>query len=80
MRTKYKDRKLKSNDSSENLLEGIGEYRGGFYNANPHRFAMDYFGFPLYMFQQILLYFMFKSDQFCFIASRGKPMPSLIEI
>lgn len=80
MRTKYEDRELTSNDSSENLLEGIGEYWGGFYLANPHRFALDYFEFPLHVFQQILIYFMFKSDQFLMSCTRGRPMPSLIEI
>lgn len=71
MRTKYEDRELTSNDSSENLLEGIGEYWGGFYLANPHRFALDYFEFPLHIFQQILIYFMFKSDQFLMSCTRG---------
>ena len=80
MRTKYEDRELKSGDSSQNLLEGIGEYWGGFYLANPHRFAIDYFGFPLHIFQQILIYFMFKSDQFCFIASRGLGKTYLVAV
>ncbi|MEJ4069675.1 hypothetical protein [Clostridioides difficile] len=71
MRTKYEKRELSSNDSSRNLLESIGEYWGAFYLANPHRFCMDYFGFNLHLFQQILIYMMMKSDQFVFIASRG---------
>ena len=71
MRTKYEDRELKTNNPSDNLLEGVGEYWGGFYNANPHRFALDYFEFPLHIFQQVLLYFMFKSDLFLMSCTRG---------
>ena len=71
METEYEDRGNLTGDSKEDLLIGIGEYWGCFYLANPHRFAMDYLKYKLHIFQQILLYFMMKSDQFVFIASRG---------
>ena len=71
MRTTYEDRELKTKNQDENLIEGIGEYWGCFYKANPHRFALDYFEYPLHIFQQVLIYFMFKSDLFCFLATRG---------
>lgn len=75
MRTEYEDRVLNSRDKRKNILEGIEEYWGCFYLANPHRFALDYLNYPLHIFQQILLYFMFKNDLFCFIATRGKALP-----
>lgn len=69
--TEYSDRAKLTGDAEKDLLTGIGEYWGCFYLANPHRFAMDYLGYNLHIFQQVLLYFMFKSDVFVFIASRG---------
>lgn len=80
MRTKYEDRELKGNNSSDNLLEGIGEYWGEFYRANPHRCALDYFEFPLHIFQQVLIYFMFKSDQFLMSCTRGLGKTWLISV
>lgn len=70
--TEYSDRAKLTGDAEKDLLTGIGEYWGCFYLANPHRFAMDYLGYNLHIFQQVLLYFMFKSDVFVFIASRGQ--------
>lgn len=71
MITKYKKRSNLHKDSDVNLLEGVGKYWGAFYKENPHRFAMDYFGFKLHIFQQIILYMMNKSDQTTIIATRG---------
>ena len=80
METEYEDRGNLTGDSKEDLLIGIGEYWGCFYLANPHRFAMDYLKYKLHIFQQIFLYFMMKSDQFVFIASRGEPLPHYAEM
>lgn len=43
----------------------------GFYRSNIHRFAKDYMGLDLFIFQQILLYLMNKISFFMYIASRG---------
>ena len=72
MVTKTKKRaRLKANDSYTNLKEGVGKYWGAFYKQNPHRFAMDYLGVNLHIFQQIIIYLMMKCNQTCIIATRG---------
>lgn len=43
----------------------------GIYRANLPLFVSEYLGITLYLFQEILLFFMDKSDFFMFIASRG---------
>lgn len=68
--TKFKDRENLSKSPSENLRNGVALWCS-FYRENPHRFIMDYLGFNLFMFQQILIFAMDKSNLFCFIASRG---------
>lgn len=50
----------------ENLEEWVSYWR-----ANPHRFATEYLGLKLYDFQKVLIYQMFKSPLFLFVASRG---------
>ena len=42
-----------------------------FFRRNLHRFAIDYLRIPLYPFQEVMLYYMGKSDLSCIIASRG---------
>lgn len=42
-----------------------------FYRENPHRFAEDYLGVKLKLFQKILVYLCFKYPFFTFLASRG---------
>ena len=42
-----------------------------FYRENPHRFAEDYLGVELKLFQKILVYLCFKYPFFTFLASRG---------
>lgn len=68
--TKSVKRKNLSKSPSKNFTEGVGIW-AGFYRNNPHRFIMDYLGFKLHLFQQILIFAMDKTDTFCFIASRG---------
>lgn len=69
-KTEFEDRDDLSKSSSENLKNGVALW-ASFYRENPHRFIMDYLGFSLFIFQQILIYAMDKSTLFCFIASRG---------
>lgn len=57
-------------EKSERLMEGVA-YWGSFYRKNPHRFAAEYLNVKLKLFQKILLYMMFVSTNFMYIASRG---------
>lgn len=43
----------------------------GFWRRNPHRFAKDYLGVNLHLYQKILLYLMNVHDVFMYIAARG---------
>lgn len=43
-----------------------------YYRANPHRFAKDFLGLELHLFQAILLWAMMHHNIFMFIASRGQ--------
>lgn len=69
-KTKHERRDDLTKDDMENLLHGV-EIWAGFWRNNPHRFVEDYLRLHLFVFQQILLYFMMKSNLFCFIACRG---------
>lgn len=57
--------------SSSKLMEGINVWTS-FYRSNPHRFAQDYLGIYLKIFQVILLYMMNHNHFFMYIASRGQ--------
>lgn len=57
-------------DKSEKLMATIAE-RAQFYRCNPHRFAEDYLGVKLKIFQQILLVMMFDCNALLFLAARG---------
>lgn len=70
-KTKHERRNDLTKDDMENLLHGV-EIWAGFWRNNPHRFVEDYLRLHLFVFQQILLYFMMKSNYFCFIACRGR--------
>lgn len=52
------------------ILNGVKKW-ASFYRANPHRFAKDYMGIDLKVFQKILLYMMNICYYFCYIAARG---------
>lgn len=43
----------------------------GYWRKNPHKFATDYIGVQLYLYQQMLLYLMNVNDIFMYIAARG---------
>lgn len=57
-------------DKNERLMYTIAN-RAAFYRANPHRFAEDYLGLTLKLFQQILLVMMFDCNSLMFLAARG---------
>lgn len=52
------------------LLNGIGVWTS-FYRSNPHRFAKDYLGINLHIFQEIILCEMFRESNSMFLATRG---------
>ena len=66
-------------NKSERLMEGIGIW-ASFYRANPHRFAKDYLGLNLKLFQQILLYFMNLYNYMMYFAARGQGKTFLIAV
>ena len=48
----------------------------GYYRANPVRFLIDYYGMEwIRPFQQVLITFMFRFNNFMTIASRGMGSP-----
>lgn len=51
-----------------------------FYRANPHRFAKDYLGLKLDIFQQIILCMMFRDANCIYLASRGGGKSFLIAV
>ena len=79
MISKTKTRKKSSRIASENLKEGLHIYVA-YWRANIHRFAMDYLGINLHIFQIILLYMMDINDYFMVIASRGLGKSFIIAI
>lgn len=60
-----------NNAKSDRLMEGVGVW-ASFYRANPHRFAKEYLGINLKIFQMILLFMMNCSNYFMYLASRGQ--------
>lgn len=60
-----------SSTKSERLMDGIGVW-ASFYRANPHRFAKEYLGINLKLFQMFLIYMMSVSHYFMYLASRGQ--------
>lgn len=69
--TKHAERDDLTKDSYENLYNGIKNYWGAFYKANPHRFVLDYLQLNIHPFQQFLIFEIDKSEQSTVIASRG---------
>ena len=59
------------NEKAQRLLEGVAIWCS-FYRANPHRFAEEYLGIHLKLFQQIILFMMNISTTFMSIAARGQ--------
>jgi hypothetical protein len=51
-----------------------------FFRENPHRFAEDYLGLKLHLFQRIILFMAFHSDVIMYLAARGQGKSFLIAI
>lgn len=64
---------------SEKLMEGVDIWTS-FYRANPHRFAKDYLGLHLKLFQCILLVMMMWNNYFMYLAARGQGKSWLISV
>ena len=71
IQTSKKTEKEVANDKSAKIMNGVATWCS-FYRANPHRFAKDYLGISLKLFQVILLYMMNVSNYFMYLAARGQ--------
>lgn len=69
----------KGSDKSEKLMTGIGIW-ASYYRSNPHRFAKEYLGISLKLFQVILIFMMNFSNYFMYLASRGQGKTFLTSI
>lgn len=76
---KSKQVNKKSETKSERLMNGIALWCS-FYRANPHRFAEEYLGIKLKLFQVFLLYMMNDSHYFMYLAARGQGKSWLIAV
>ncbi|MEH7210065.1 terminase large subunit [Priestia megaterium] len=73
-------RKKKTSQSSyEKTREGFKKWTS-FYRANPHRFARDYLGVKLFLYQVLLLWAMNKYSFFMYIAARGQGKSYIIAV
>lgn len=63
----------------DKLREGFKRWTA-FYRQNPHRFAKDYLGVNLFLYQILLLWAMNKYNFFMYIAARGQGKSYLIAI
>lgn len=66
-------------EKQKKILHGISVW-ASFYRANPHRFARDYLGLKLKLFQQIILNEMFRKVNSIYLASRGGGKSFLLAI
>lgn len=63
----------------ERLINGFKRWTS-FYRANPHRFAEEYLGIGLHLFQKILVYMCFRVDYMMYLAARGQGKSWLIAV
>jgi len=63
-------RRKKFTSKEDRLMAGVDAW-ASYWRANPHRFAEDFLGIKLKLFQQILIYIMMHFDYFTYIAARG---------
>ncbi|WP_143322768.1 hypothetical protein [Clostridium sp. HBUAS56010] len=68
-----------ANDKAEKIMNGVATWCS-FYRSNPHRFARDYLGVSLKLFQAILLCMMNTSNYFMYLAARGQGKTWLIAL
>jgi len=91
-RNKYKNGKKdiytkeKNYDNTIEILSKNERLKNGFkiwtsyYRANPHRFAQEYLGLQLKLFQKILIYMMFRVSSFMYFAARGQGKSWIIAV
>lgn len=78
--------KTRARPNKKKKLTGTAKTREGFkkwtayYRANPHRFAKEYLGVNLFLYQVLLLWAMNKFSFFMYIAARGQGKSYLIAI
>lgn len=63
----------------DKMMRAVNKWTS-YYRANPHRFAKDYLGIKLDMFQQVILCMMFRVANSIYLASRGGGKSFLIAI
>lgn len=63
-------RKVASVSKSKKFMDNL-ECWIAYWRSNPHRFITEYLGLTLYDFQKVLIYQMYNSPNFIFVASRG---------
>ncbi len=68
-----------SDFASSNLYKGMKTWTA-YYRHNPHKFAKDYLGINLFLYQTILLWAMNKYSFFMYIAARGQGKSYLIAV
>lgn len=71
--------KKKKTPPQDKLRQGFKKWTA-FYRANPHRFAKDYLGVNLFLYQKLLLWAMNKYNFFMYIAARGQGKSYLIAL
>ncbi|GAB6253559.1 terminase family protein [Bacillus cereus] len=71
--------KKKKTQPQDKLRQGFKIWTA-FYRANPHRFAKDYLGVNLFLYQKLLLWAMNKYNFFMYIAARGQGKSYLIAL
>lgn len=71
VKNEKKKREKKYKAPQNKLREGFKKWTA-FYRANPHKFAEDYIGLRLYLYQVFLLWAMNKYSFFMYIAARGQ--------
>lgn len=71
--------KKKKTQPQDKLRRGFKIWTA-FYRANPHRFAKDYLGINLFLYQKLLLWAMNKYNFFMYIAARGQGKSYLIAL
>ncbi len=76
---KHRPRKSTHKNQFKKTYEGFKIWTQ-YYRENPHRFATEYLGIGLFLFQAMLIYMMDKSDIFAIIASRGLGKSFLISV
>ncbi len=72
-------RKKTSQPNPNKTKEGFKKWTS-FYRANPHRFAKEYLGVNLFLYQTLLLWAMNKYSFFMYIAARGQGKSYIIAI